>query len=69
MDGQPNLDTLNSNSKQDDQEPDTANNSHDADIIDIRQHEQNKSLAELLKSSLTGGMGSENNACFPNLLL
>ena len=66
--GRQNLDMLNGNSKQDGYEPDTATKD-DADIIDIRQHEQNKSLADMLRSSLRGGTKGEDEPTFPDLLL
>ncbi|KAL8919407.1 MAG: hypothetical protein Q9208_006785 [Pyrenodesmia sp. 3 TL-2023] len=66
--GQINLDLLNGNSKQDKHEPDTAEK-NGADIIDIRQHEPNESLADLLRSSLKGGTDGKSDACFPTLLL
>ncbi|KAL8905680.1 MAG: hypothetical protein Q9207_002494 [Kuettlingeria erythrocarpa] len=41
----------------------------DVDIVDIRQREQNKSLADMLRSSLRGGVSGKDEPTFPNLLL
>ncbi len=59
---------LNGNTQHDGHQP-IAAKGEDIDIVDIRQREQNKSLADMLRSSLRGGTSGNDEPTFPNLLL